>query len=141
VSPSSIAHTRQVLEILGESHLVDLHARDLYAREAYAGEEGTYDTIVFSEVLEHLEQPLEALQIIRSLLSPEGTVWINVPANGPSTDHLFLLRSPQEVRELAAVAGLEVIREEAFPIAGYSLERAIRQGLPITCILTARSAR
>jgi 2-polyprenyl-3-methyl-5-hydroxy-6-metoxy-1,4-benzoquinol methylase len=138
VSATSVAHAGNVLEILGERDRVSLHLRDLYARETLADEKGRYDTIVFSEVLEHLEEPFAALSIIRELLAPGGTVWINVPANGPAPDHLFLLRSPDEARKIVEAAGLEVIRADAFPVAGSTIERAISQELPISCVLTAK---
>jgi 2-polyprenyl-3-methyl-5-hydroxy-6-metoxy-1,4-benzoquinol methylase len=93
-----------------------------------------------SEVLEHLERPREAIEIIRELLAPGGSVWINAPANGPAPDHLFLLRSPRELADLVATAGLEVARMAAFPVAGSSLDRALRQELPISCVVVGRKA-
>jgi hypothetical protein len=93
---------------------------------------------VLSEVLEHLERPKEAIEIIGQLLKPDGSVWINVPANGPAPDHLFLVRSPAEVAALVEAAGLKIEREAAFPLAGSNLDRALRQQLPISCCVTAR---
>ena len=93
VSETSVAHVRGILAMLGQSDRVDLRLTDLYSDGALAANRGRFDTVVLSEVLEHLERPLLALQIIRELLTPDGTVWINVPANGPAPDHLFLLRS------------------------------------------------
>ena len=140
VSATSIAHAGHVLDILGEAGRVDLQLQDLYSPEALSANAGRFDTIVLSEVLEHLERPREAVEIIGRLLAPGGTVWINVPANGPAPDHLFLLRSPREAAELVEAAGLQVARTAAFPVAGSSLERAIRQELPISCVVVAMKA-
>jgi 2-polyprenyl-3-methyl-5-hydroxy-6-metoxy-1,4-benzoquinol methylase len=135
VSATSIDHTRHVLSVLGEADRVNLRLQDLYSPEALSLHAGRFDTVVLSEVLEHLERPREALAIIRDLLAPGGTVWINVPANGPAPDHLVLLRSPQEAADLVSSAGLTVIRTADFPSAGFSLERSVRQALPISCVL------
>jgi 2-polyprenyl-3-methyl-5-hydroxy-6-metoxy-1,4-benzoquinol methylase len=140
VSATSIAHARDVLVLLGEADRVDLQLNDMYSEVSLALNRGKFDTVVLSEVLEHLERPREALEIIGELLAPEGTVWINVPSNGPAPDHLFLLRSPQEAEDIVRSAGLTVVRTAAFPVAGASLERAIRQELPISCVLVAKRA-
>lgn len=140
VSETSVSHVRGILAMLGQSDRVDLRLTDLYSDGALAANRGRFDTVVLSEVLEHLERPLLALQIIRELLTPEGTVWINVPANGPAPDHLFLLRSVAEAEEIVRSAGLTIARTAAFPLAGATLERAIRKQLPISCIVVARRA-
>ena len=135
VSATSIEHTAHVLDVLGQSGRVALRQMNLYAPEALAEHRGQFDTVVLSEVLEHLEQPAEALAIIRDLLAPGGSVWINVPANGPAPDHLFLLRSLAEAESLVVQAGLKVTRSIGFPVAGSSLERALREELPISCVV------
>ena len=139
VSETSIAHAGHVLDLVGAADRVTLRQQNLYDPAARAAFAGTFDSIVFSEVLEHLEQPGEALEIVRSLLAPDGTVWINVPANGPAPDHLFLLRSPDEARGVVEAAGLTVTRTAAYPVAGSQLERAIRQELPISCVIVAKA--
>jgi 2-polyprenyl-3-methyl-5-hydroxy-6-metoxy-1,4-benzoquinol methylase len=140
VSETSVAHTGHVLELIGAADRVALRQQNLYDPAARAGFASAFDTVVFSEVLEHLEQPHEALQIIRDLLAPGGTVWINVPANGPAPDHLYLLRSPDEARAAVESAGLQVVRTATYPVAGSNLERAVRQELPINCVIVAKVA-
>ncbi len=140
VSATSVEQVRRVLEALGQSHRVRLRQLDLYAEEAIAQHRGRFDTIVLSEVLEHLERPAEAVAIIAELLAPGGSVWINVPANGPAPDHLYLLRSPDEAAALVSASGLTVTRVAAFPVAGSSLERALAQDLPISCVVVGTRA-
>jgi SAM-dependent methyltransferase len=139
VSATSVAHARHVLSVAGDDAPVDLRERNLYDPEATAAERGRYSTIVFSEVLEHLEEPKKALEIIRALLAPHGTVWINVPANGPAPDHLFLLRDLGEAQGILRSAGLEPLEWAAFPVTGSSLERAVRESLPVSYVLVARA--
>ncbi len=141
VSATSIALVHEILDMLGESNRVNLQLTDMYSEDALAENRGNFDAVVLSEVLEHLERPRAALEIIRELLAPGGTVWINVPANGPAPDHLFLLRSPNEAQDIVRAAGLEIVRTASFPVTGSSLERAIRQELPVSCVLVARRAR
>jgi 2-polyprenyl-3-methyl-5-hydroxy-6-metoxy-1,4-benzoquinol methylase len=140
VSQTSITHTQHVLGLVGMADRVNLQLQDLYDPAVLGRHAGGFDTIVLSEVLEHLERPLVAMEIIRDLLAPGGSVWVNVPANGPAPDHLFLLRSPAEAAGLVAEAGLVVSRTAAFPIAGSSLERAVRQELPISCVVVGAKA-
>jgi 2-polyprenyl-3-methyl-5-hydroxy-6-metoxy-1,4-benzoquinol methylase len=138
VSETSLSHTRHILNLRKCADLVKLESRNLYDPSALEHNRGRFDTIVLSEVLEHLEKPREALEIIRELLAPGGTVWINVPANGPAPDHLFLLRSPADAKELVTSVGLDADRTAAFPLAGYSLDRAIRDALAISCVVVGR---
>jgi 2-polyprenyl-3-methyl-5-hydroxy-6-metoxy-1,4-benzoquinol methylase len=137
VSATSVAHTRRVLDLMGEGHLVDVRQMDIFAPQALSENRGRFDTIVFSEVLEHLERPAEALAIIRELLTPEGRVWINVPANAPATDHIFLLRSLDEATKFVADAGFQIERSTGYPIAGATLEKATKNELPVACIIVA----
>src|SRR3712207_7808068 len=53
---------------------------------------------VISEVLEHLEQPGQALAFLRDCMTADGRIFINVPLNSPSPDHIYLLSSPEDVR-------------------------------------------
>jgi 2-polyprenyl-3-methyl-5-hydroxy-6-metoxy-1,4-benzoquinol methylase len=140
VSATSVQHTRDVLSAVGESEKVDLQLRDLYDPVVLEAGRGRFDTIVFSEILEHLERPREALEVVREILAPGGSVWINVPLNGPAPDHLFLLRSTREAAELVAACGLEVVRTAAYPIAGYSLAHAERAALPVSCVVVGSKA-
>ena len=43
-----------------------------------------YESVVLSEILEHLEDPIAALRAVRERLEPGGTVFINVPATPQS---------------------------------------------------------
>ena len=141
VSATSVEHTGRMLETLGRRDQVDLSLMDIFAPAAVRPNRARFSTIVFSEVLEHLERPEEALDVVADLLTPGGSVWINIPANAPAPDHLFLIRSLDEATDLVRRSGLVVKRSAAYPVAGASLERAVRQSLPVSCVVVGEKAR
>lgn len=137
VSPTSIAKTRHALDLLGVAAPVDLTLQDLFAA-AEPGEDALFDGIVMSEILEHLEQPVAALQSAARWLAPGGLLWINVPANSPAPDHIFLFEGLDHAQAIAREAGLEVIDAVAFPMSGTTLARAEKHKLSISCSVLAR---
>jgi 2-polyprenyl-3-methyl-5-hydroxy-6-metoxy-1,4-benzoquinol methylase len=137
VSPTSIDHTRDALKVLGVTRPVTLTLQNLFE----ATPEGSrFDSIVMSEILEHLEDPVAALKAAMAWLKPGGSIWVNVPANSPAPDHVFLVDSPEHACELLAAAGLAVTASHAFPMTGTTLERARKQKLAISCVVVGRSA-
>jgi 2-polyprenyl-3-methyl-5-hydroxy-6-metoxy-1,4-benzoquinol methylase len=141
VSPTSVAHTKHMLSVIGHSGRVEVRQQNFLAPDLMKENTGRFSTVVLSEVLEHLEHPEEAMRIIAQLLHPEhGTVWINVPANAPAPDHLFLLRSLEQLEDLLRSVGLAVADSAAFPVTGATLEKAIRDSLPVSYVVVARRA-
>lgn len=136
VSPTSLAHTAAALERLGSPGIV-LERHDILAAP---GGDRAFDSIVASEVLEHLERPAEALAHLRDCLSPGGRMFVNVPVNSPAPDHIALFTTPEQVVELVGASGLEVVDAAFFPLTGYTLDRARRTGSTISCAVTARRA-
>ena len=139
VSPVSVGITRHALDVLGTTKSVDLKVQNLFL----AGEptdEQKFDAILLGEVLEHVEDPRAALRALSGWLRPGGKIWINVPANSPAPDHIYLVRSVEEASALVRDAGLELVRECAFPMSGATLEKAVKRQLAISCVLTATPA-
>ncbi len=136
VSQASLEMTGHTLKLLGVTRRVDLAERNIFAADAAVGSE-KFDGIVLSEVLEHLERPMEALAAIYGLLAPGGKAWINVPVNSPMPDHIFLLRSAEEAVAVVEKAGFVVRSWEAFPAGAVSLERAVKEALTINCVIVA----
>ena len=139
ISETSLAHTQRALAAFGINRPVNLMVRDLFSEEVLAPENsGKFDSIVLSEVLEHLEHPLIALRSLYYLAKPGGVIWVNVPANAPAPDHIFLLRHPDQAAALVTESGFKVAATAAFPQAGVSLDRAIRQQLAVSCVVIGR---
>jgi len=139
VSPTSIHNTRHALVTLGVTQAVDLRLQNLFE----VGEIdrcGKFDSIVMSEILEHLEDPIAALRAAAGWLRPGGLLWINVPANSPAPDHIFLVESLEHATSLAQQAGLEVVDRAAYPMSGTTLEKATKRKLAVSCVLTARKS-
>lgn len=67
-----------------------------------------------------------------------GYLWINVPANSPAPDHIFLFEDVQHACAIAQEGGLEVVESQAFPMSGATLERAIKKKLAVSCVVTTR---
>lgn len=137
VSPTSIASTRAALDAVGVTRPVTLTVRNPFDEEGQSSAD-RFDSIVLSEVLEHIEDPIAALRAVRGWLKPGGRVWVNVPANSPAPDHLFLVTSPEHACELVREAGFDVEDSVAFPMTGATLEKAARRQLSISCVVTAR---
>jgi ubiquinone/menaquinone biosynthesis C-methylase UbiE len=137
VSDESLRQTAAALKSFGVQQPVQLVRNDVLApRLETAG--GGFDGIAISEVLEHLERPVDALAGLGRHLAPGGRIFINVPINSPAPDHIYLLRDVAEARALVESAGLRVASLEAVPMTGYSLEAAEREKATISCLIVAQ---
>jgi 2-polyprenyl-3-methyl-5-hydroxy-6-metoxy-1,4-benzoquinol methylase len=70
-----------------------------------------YDFITLGEVLEHVEKPVALLKKIRSLLKPNGVLFLTTPANAPAIDHIYLFRNAEEIREVIYEGGFNIEKE------------------------------
>jgi len=137
VSPTSIAHTREALAALGVTRPVTLTLQNLFEADP-ASDSARFDSIVMSEILEHLEDPVAALKSAMAWLSPGGTIWVNVPANSPAPDHIFLVESPEHACDIVRAAGLDVTSWHGFPMTGATLEKARKRKLAVSCVVVGR---
>lgn len=134
VSPSSLAETRHALAALGTSRHIELKLCDLQSAHVPTA---AFDAAVISEVLEHLEDPGGALAALRRALTSTGRLFVNVPLNSPAPDHIFLLRSPDEATALVEAAGFTIESLDLLPLTGVTLERALRKGMSVSCVIVA----
>jgi 2-polyprenyl-3-methyl-5-hydroxy-6-metoxy-1,4-benzoquinol methylase len=139
VSQKSVDMAGKALKALGAAKPVRFELKNILDHSIMdAGNGGQFDAIVFSEVLEHLDRPEQAIRALLHLCKPGGRVWINVPANSPAPDHLYLVREPKQAEDLVRKAGFEVVDTAHFPMTGVTLERALKQALTISCIIVGR---
>ena len=136
ISPASLELTNNCLRKLGVSKNFKLEARNVMAAQDPV--ENLYDSIVISEVLEHLEDPLQALKNLRQIISSRGHIYVNVPVNAPAVDHIHLLRSPEDAVALVERAGFVVDEMLFAPMAGYNLARTRKVDGSISVALAAR---
>jgi len=138
VSAESVEQTRRSLARLGITRPVELAVRDVLAPLATGALQGErFDAIVVSEVLEHLEDPARAVRSLAAALGPRGRLFVNMPINSPAPDHIYLLRTPDEVATLLRESGLDVIDFVSLPMTGYTLKRALKLGVTVSCVAVA----
>jgi len=132
ISSSSLKATAHCLSRLGVHRVPSIERRDFLSPGIHRND---FDSVVISEVLEHLEQPDRALSAVSNLLAPLGRAFINVPINSPAPDHIYLFRAPAEVNEAVAAAGLKIESVDLLPLTGYTLDQAMRESLTISCAI------
>lgn len=134
ISAASLANTREALDGMGvPADKVALREVNIF--EAPAAQ---FQSVTFSEVLEHLEEPAAALKALADLLEPGGRIFVNAPVNSPAPDHLYLFNTPEEVEDMVREAGLEVETSLFAPCTGATLDRARRLKLTISAAVIAR---
>lgn len=101
----------------------------------------TYDMIVISEVLEHVESPAAFLEKAYSLLSDRGILYINVPINAPAIDHIFLFHSVEEVEALAAASGFTIADKCVATGNDIPYEKAVKKKRAINLALALKKSR
>jgi 2-polyprenyl-3-methyl-5-hydroxy-6-metoxy-1,4-benzoquinol methylase len=142
ISQASLDMSRHALQILGAQCPVTFEMRNIFDPSIMdAKNAALFDAVILSEVLEHLEHPDQAVRVLYHLCKPGGRVWINVPANSPAPDHLYLVSAPRQAEALVRSVGFDVIDSASFAMTGATMERAIKQKLTITCIVVGERPR
>ncbi len=135
LSPVSVDQTRAALTLLGFQN-VTFAVRDMMSVEP--GED-LFDLVVLSEILEHLEDPKSAMRKVRGLVQRDGLVFVNVPINSPSPDHLYLMETLDDARSLLTDTGFEIVGESYFATQHTKLERALKTRVSISACMFARA--
>jgi len=137
VSAESLRHARETMEHFGCGAKVDFIQADIDDNIPT----NSFDGLVLSELLEHLEDPAEVLVRLKSQIKPGGLVYLNIPINSPAPDHIYLWRTIEEVAHFVVDCGYEIVDTAQVPMTGYSLERAISLEASINCLVTAAKQR
>jgi 2-polyprenyl-3-methyl-5-hydroxy-6-metoxy-1,4-benzoquinol methylase len=136
ISAESLSQTQGALTRLGTGKPAACLACDI-AQPLDIGQR--YDSVVISEVCEHLEDPETALRNLRGFMRPGGRIFVNMPINAPAIDHIFLLRSPEEVLAMVERAGFEIEASMNAPTSGYTEARARKLGASISVCVIGRA--
>lgn len=74
--------------------------------------EKKFDFITMGEVLEHVEEPVNLLKKLATLVTNKGKVFITTPTNAPAIDHICLFRNADEIRAIIDEAGFKIEEEK-----------------------------
>lgn len=135
VSGASLEHTRRALAAMHLGRHVVLEKLSVFEAPG-----ARFSSIAFSEVLEHLENPRDALRILHRLLAEGGRIFFNAPVNSPAPDHLYLFETPEHLLEMIAEAGFAVEGSSLAPCTGSTLQRARKLKQTISVGVIARKA-
>ena len=83
-----------------------------------------FDFITMGEVLEHVNQPIELLQKLKTLLVPGGKSFVSTCANSPAIDHVVQFNNVQQIRDLIHRSGLTILGDLPLPVEPMSVEDA-----------------
>lgn len=111
ISPVSLGLCRELVACLAPGRTCAYVEADATRHQFH----DRYDYIVMGEVLEHVDEPLRLLQVMRRLLAENGRLFITTCANCPAIDHVYLYDSVAQIRNQVAEAGLAVV--EDLPLA------------------------
>ena len=136
ISSASLDATQAAMHRLGAHANVTLLMVNLFEAP-----KAIFQSIAFSEVLEHLEDPLKALQILHGLLDDNGRIFINAPVNSPAPDHIYLFSAPEEIVGMVEAAGFDVCESHFSPASGATLAQARKRKLSISAAIIATKRR
>lgn len=137
LSPVSLEHTRAALARLGAEGRARFAVQDMHQAEA-TGEQ--FELVILSHLLEHLDEPVPALETTRKLLARNGILFVNIPLNAPMPDHLQLLREPAEAEKMLTDGGFRVLEIASHTTQGMPLGRALKRKAAVTCSIIAEPA-
>jgi 2-polyprenyl-3-methyl-5-hydroxy-6-metoxy-1,4-benzoquinol methylase len=133
VSESSFAATQNALSVWGTGSAATLKIQNIL--EPVSGDQ-KFDSVVISEVLEHLDHPDVALRNLASCMRPGGRIFVNVPVNSPAPDHIFLWSTPEQVVELVASCGFDISDSALASVTGHTVDSARKRKLTLNVLIT-----
>ena len=138
LSEVSLDQTKHALSLLGtgsDKH----HFRIQDMHQVEPGLE-TFDLVILSHILEHLDDPVEALVKMRGAVAKKGVLFVNVPLNAPMPDHVILLETPEMAADLLVKGGFRIVEMATHTTQARTLSQALRQKIAVTCSIIAEPA-
>jgi 2-polyprenyl-3-methyl-5-hydroxy-6-metoxy-1,4-benzoquinol methylase len=137
ISAVSLEHTAACLKRLDVATPIRLERQNVLASPRHFAR---FDSVVLSEVCEHLEEPATALVTLGRVLAPGGRIFVNMPVNAPAADHIYLLTRPEDVVDMVREARFDIEDVCFAPAAGYAEAEARRRKIPISVGVIGRTA-
>lgn len=122
ISAHSKAFTENHLQAFGLADRYEVRLQNVLENTT----ENEFDWLISVEVLEHLEDPVSFLHILRKMLSPGGKAFITAALNAADEDHIYLYENTEQVLEHLSMAGFTI--EQFFYGNAYS---PTSPGLPV----------
>jgi SAM-dependent methyltransferase len=120
ISPASLEMTGRLLGYYNLSpERFQLLKGDLRVRLPIGDK--SQDAVVCCDVIEHLDDPFNALGELRRIIKPGGTLCLSTAIRMESIDHIHLFSHPGEVQQMLRGNGFEIIVEDYFPLTTASI--------------------
>ncbi len=107
ISPAAKAFAERHVAAFGHADRYQVHLRNVLTEPVEP-----CHWLVCVEVLEHMEDPLSLLRVLRRMLVAGGRAFITAAINAPNVDHIYLYTTADEVVEQLVQAGFGL--EQAF---------------------------
>lgn len=104
ISDYALNFTHRIISAHGLVSRYEIRNQDIIT----APIESKCDFIISQEVLEHLEDPQAFINGLFAAVRPGGWAYITAAINAAHTDHIYLYRSPDEVRAQIEAAGWHI---------------------------------
>jgi ubiquinone/menaquinone biosynthesis C-methylase UbiE len=137
LSEISLAQTRAALTLLGRADDAHFAIQDMHKVEP-TGEK--FDLLILSHILEHLDDPVGALERMRQVVGKSGLLFVNVPLNAPMPDHVVLLETPDAAVDILRRGGFHVVELATHTTQGMTLGQALKRKVAVTCSIIAAAA-
>ena len=138
ISPHSVEYTKQILD-LSKVNLSALNAQVFNLFDM--SEKTKYDFIICGELLEHIENPQEALKVLHGLLKPQGRIFLTTAVYAAAIDHIYLFETVGEVREMIYRTGFKIDSELILPLSFKKYDPTmVREPINYACILRKQNS-
>lgn len=130
LSETSLRMTREVVESshFGEFSNYDLRLGDFLDMDITPAK---YSAVVAGYVLEHVDHPIDFLRKIREVTTPDALIFLTTCINAPAVDHVLLLESIDELKELVGKTGLSWKQDCVAPYPRLTLEETLEMKMPL----------
>ncbi len=132
ISETAISESKACLKSLGCVNDVSFYIYDLQKSKRCGCE---YDFIVFTEVLEHLENPVKVMKLLYDLTLKGGYVFLSTPMNAPTIDHITNWEQPDELYCQINKARFDIVHSKLLPSQGNTIEKCLKNREPLKIIL------
>lgn len=82
------------------------------------------DVLLMGELIEHIQDGERVMTELSQKMKRDGYCYFSTAANAPAEDHILLFKNIDEIREIIAKCGWNVVKEKCFTLNEMSIEQA-----------------